>query len=57
MLRYGIEELRRRGCKGIHFLVNRHNVKAIRCYAVFGFRVVGECHMYDQDFLCYEKEL
>ena len=21
------------------------------------FKVAGECHMYDQDFLCYEKEL
>ena len=31
--------------------------KAIRCYATFGFNVVGECFMYDQDFLCYEKEL
>ena len=26
-------------------------------YSKFGFNVVGECHMYDQDFLCYEKEL
>ena len=23
----------------------------------FGFDVVGECYMYDQDFLCYEKTL
>ncbi|MCR4624688.1 MAG: GNAT family N-acetyltransferase [Lachnospiraceae bacterium] len=57
MLRFGMDELKRRGYKGIHMLVNKHNKKAIRCYSVFGFDVVGECHMYDQDFLCYEKEL
>ncbi len=57
MLQFGMDELKRRGFKGIHILVNKYNTKAIKCYAVFGFRVVGECHMYDQDFLCYEREL
>ncbi len=57
MLRFGMEELKRRGNKGTHFLVNKYNTKAIRSYAAFDFKVVGECHMYDQDFLCYEKEL
>jgi Acetyltransferases len=57
MIRYGMDELKRRGYRGIHMLVNKYNVKAIRCYAVFGFRIVGECHMYDQDFLCYERDL
>ena len=57
MLQFGMDELQRRGFKGIHMLVNKHNKKAIRCYSVFGFDVVGECSMYDQDFLCYEKEL
>lgn len=57
MLKFGMDELKRRGFKGIHILVNKYNTKAINCYAVFGFRVVGECHMYEQDFLCYEKEL
>lgn len=57
MLRFGMEELKRRGFRGIHFLVNKYNTRAIRSYAVFGFNVVGECHLYDQDFLCYEKEL
>ena len=57
MLQYAMDELKRRGYKGIHFLVNKHNVKAIRSYAVFGFDVVGDCHMFEQDFLCYEKRL
>lgn len=57
MLQFGMEELKKRGFKGIHILVNKHNIKAIQCYAVFGFRMAGECSMYEQEFLCYEKEL
>ncbi|MCR5254763.1 MAG: GNAT family N-acetyltransferase [Acetatifactor sp.] len=57
MLNFGMEELKRRGYVATHFLVNKYNVKAIRSYDAFGFNVVGECHMYDQDFLCYEKKL
>ena len=57
MLQFGMEELKRRGFRGIHILVSRYNAKAIRCYGGFGFRTVGECSMYGQDFLCYEREL
>jgi len=57
MLRFGMDELKRRGFKGVRFMVNRMNPKAIRSYAPFEFRVAGECHIYDQDMLCYEKEL
>ncbi len=57
MLQFGMDELKRRGFKGIHILVNKNNTKAIRCYAVFDFCMVGECYMYEQDFLCYEREL
>ena len=57
MMEYGMGVLKERGYKSVHFLVNKYNVKAIRCYASFGFDVVGECFMFDQDFLCYEKEL
>ena len=57
MLEYGMNALRKQGYKSIHFLVNKHNIKAIRCYAGFGFDVAGECFMFDQDFFCYEKAL
>ncbi len=57
MIQFGMDELKRRGFRGIRMLVNKLNRKAICCYAVFGFRVVGECRMYEQNFLCYEKEL
>ncbi len=57
MLRFGMDELKRRGYRGVRFLVNRDNVRAIRSYAVFGFRTAGVCRMYGQDLFCYEKEL
>ena len=57
MFMYGMEILRKRGFKSIHILVNKLNTPAIRSYEVFSLRNVGECHMFDQDFICYEKEL
>ena len=57
MLQFGMEELKRRGFRSTHFLVNRNNVKALRSYAVLEFDVVGECELYGQPFLCYEKAL
>ncbi|MBR6706221.1 MAG: GNAT family N-acetyltransferase [Clostridia bacterium] len=52
-----LEVLKQRGFKSVHILVNRDNITAIRSYAHIGFRVAGECRMYDQHFLCYEKPL
>ena len=52
-----MEELARRGCRSIHLIVNCRNVKALRSYAAFRFDTVGECDMYNQHFLCYEKAL
>ncbi len=57
MLRYGMEELKARGCKSVHFLVNRGNKKAVGCYSHFDFNIVGDCDLYEEDFLCYEKAL
>ena len=54
---YVAEVLKRRGYRSIHILVYRGNFKALRTYAFFGFRLVGECHLFGEDFLCYEKEL
>ena len=57
MLRFGMEELKRRGFCGVRFMVNKTNAKAIRSYASFGFHVAGKCHIYEQDMFCYEKKL
>ena len=52
-----LDVLKQRGYRSAHILVNRDNLPAIRTYAHFGFRTAGECEMYGQHFLCYEKEL
>ena len=57
MLEFLAKELKRQGFNGIHIVVNKHNFKALKLYDSFGFKNVGECFMYDQDFYCYEKEL
>ena len=57
MLQYGMQVLYSQGYKSVHFLVNRHNKKALRSYAALNFQTVGECELYDQPFLCYEKAL
>lgn len=57
LLQFGMDELKRRGFKGVRFMVNRTNPKAIRSYASFGFHIAGKCHIYEQDMFCYEKEL
>lgn len=57
MIRYAMNVLKERGIKSIHYMVNKENLKAIRSYAHLNFKLVGECSMYDQPFLCYEQEL
>lgn len=57
MLQYGMQVVYSQGYKSVHFLVNRHNKKALRSYAALNFQTVGECELYDQLFLCYEKAL
>ena len=57
MVKYLMATLKTRGYKSLHFMVNIHNVKALRSYEKLQFTKVGETHMYDQPFFCYEKEL
>ena len=57
MILFMKDVLSKRGYKGVHFLVNSQNTKALRSYAPLGFQIVGECDMYDQHFLMYETGL
>ncbi|MCR4989666.1 MAG: GNAT family N-acetyltransferase [Lachnospiraceae bacterium] len=57
LLRFGMDELKKRGFKSIHFLVNKYNIKALRSYSALDFNTVGEVYMYEQDYICFEKEL
>ena len=52
-----MQVLKDRGYRSIHVLVNSKNVPAIRTYGFFRFIQAGECDMYNQHFLCMEKDL
>lgn len=57
LLQYGMEELKKRGNKAVHFLVSKTNEKAIRSYDKLKFDTVGECNMFGVDWWCYERAL
>ena len=57
MLNAGMELLRLRGFKSVHFLVNRLNVKALKSYDKLNFNTVGECEIFNQPMFAYEKPL
>lgn len=52
-----MKELRKRGYKGVHYLVSKQNERALRSYAKLSFEKVGECDLYGGDWWCYEREL
>ncbi len=57
LLTNAMEELKRRGCKSVHFLVSPNNERALRSYAKLDFSHCGDCDMYEQHWYCYEKKL
>lgn len=57
LLQYGMEELKRRGKRSVHFLVCKTNKKAIRSYDKLCFDIVGECELFGEEWWCYEKSL
>ena len=57
MVRFALDELKRRGFRGVHILVGRENFAAQRCYAPFGFRIAAEMEKYGVNWHCMEGEL
>ena len=57
MLKCAMHEIKKRGYKSIHFLVNKYNEKALRSYRHLNFSKAGEVFLYEQPFYCYEKEI
>lgn len=54
MLAFGMEELKKRGFHGVHFLVSQTNERAIRSYEKLHFQNVGEVSLFENDWYCYE---
>ncbi len=57
LLRFGIDELCRRGFRNVRFLVAVDNVPAVKAYNKIGFDNVGMVNLFDIDFYCYEKNI
>lgn len=57
MLLLLMEELKRRGYAGIHFLVSPDNPAALASYQKLTFENRGSVNMYGHDWYCYEKKI
>ncbi|MCI7233257.1 MAG: GNAT family N-acetyltransferase [Oscillospiraceae bacterium] len=57
MMRYAFDVLKNEGKNGVHILVRTGHTKALSTYAKLGFKTVGECHLFDKDFICMEIKL
>ncbi|MGN0666561.1 MAG: GNAT family N-acetyltransferase [Huintestinicola sp.] len=57
MMRHIFEILKKEGKKGVHILVKTGHEAAFASYGAIGFRKVGECTLFDKDFICMEIKL
>lgn len=57
MMKYAFEILKKRGKKSVHILVKTGHVVALSSYAALGFQTVGNCKLFDKDFICMEMRL
>ena len=57
MLSAAMDDAREDGCDGIRFLVAKSNPVAQRSYAKLGLDICGECEMWGERWLCYQKRL
>ena len=57
MLSASMDFARAEGCEGVRFLVAKSNPIAQRAYAPLGFDICGECEMWGEQWLCYQKRL
>lgn len=57
MMEHTFEELRKQGCKSVHILVKTGHKVALQSYSHLNYRQVGSCHLFEKEFLCFEKEL
>ncbi len=54
MIRFVFDVFKNEGKKGVHILVKTGHTAAISSYSKIGFRTVGECNLFNKDFICME---
>ena len=57
MLAAAMVSAKEAGCEAVQFLVAKSNPIAQRAYAPLGFDICGECEMWEEQWLCYQKRL
>lgn len=57
MMRYVFELLKKEGKKSVHILIRAGHKAALSSYESIGFKTVGECNLFDKDFICMEIKL
>ena len=57
MMAYAINVLRKQRKKSVHILVRKGHEVAMRSYTHLGYEKVGECSLYDMQFVCMERAL
>lgn len=57
MMRFAFDMLRKEGKKSVHILVRCGHGAALSAYGALGFEIVGECRLFDKDFVCMEIAL
>ena len=57
MMAYAINVLRKQRKRSVHILVRKGHEVAMRSYTHLGYEKVGECSLYDMQFVCMERAL
>ena len=57
MMRYAFDRLREQGNKGVHILVRKNHNAALAAYRALGFEAVGDCRLFDKEFVCMEMRI
>ncbi len=57
MMEHAFNELRSRGCKGVHILIREGHAIAIRSYSHLGYTPAGTCTLFGKAFTCWERAL
>lgn len=56
MMNHVFAILKEQGKKGVHILVKTGHEIAFAAYEAIGFERVGECRLFEKDFVCMEKK-
>lgn len=57
ILSYVMDELEKRGKRGVHLLIHEGNDAAMRSYAHLSFKVIGERDLYGAHYICMERKI